>query len=261
MEDIAIKLVASPLLIGAASLVGRRWGQSVAGWLVGLPLTSGPVAFFLALDYGAGFAVRAAAGSLAGTAVQAGFCLAYVRAAQVCNWPIALMAATVAFVLGGVLCEITAPRLAVLLPLAVTALALALRLLPRAAAPARIAIAPPKWDVPARMIVAAGLVVGLSSAAPLIGPQLAGLIATYPVFASVLAVFAHCLEGEPAARRVLQGLLIGLFGFAGFFAVLAGALPTFGVTGAFACAALTALAIQGCSLWLIRRRGIALCAR
>jgi hypothetical protein len=256
MEDFAIKLVASPLLIGAASLVGRRWGQSVAGWLVGLPLTSGPVAFFLALDYGAGFAVHAAAGSLAGTAVQAGFCVAYVRTAQACDWPLALMAATVAFVLGGVLYEITAPRPAVLLPVAVTALALALRLLPRAAASARIGVAPPKWDIPARMVVAAGLVVGLSSAAPLIGPRLAGLIATYPVFATVLAVFAHRLEGEPAARSVLQGLLIGLFGFAGFFAVLAGALPAFGIAGAFACAALTALAIQGCSLWLIRRGGL-----
>jgi hypothetical protein len=138
----------------------------------------------------------------------------------------------------------------------VTALGLALRLLPHAAASARIAIAPPKWDIPARMVVAAGLVVGLSSAAPLIGPRLAGLIATYPVFATVLAVFAHRLEGEPAARSVLQGLLTGLFGFAGFFAVLAGALPRFGIASAFAFATLTALTIQGCSLRLIRRGGI-----
>ncbi len=50
MENIAVKLVASPLLIWAASLVGRRWGQAVAGWLVGLPLTSGPVARIQAVD-------------------------------------------------------------------------------------------------------------------------------------------------------------------------------------------------------------------
>jgi hypothetical protein len=47
MGNIAVKLVASSLLISAASLVGHRWDQSGAGWLVGLPLISGPVAFLM----------------------------------------------------------------------------------------------------------------------------------------------------------------------------------------------------------------------
>lgn len=50
MESLALKLVLAPALIGAASLAGRRWGPAVSGWLVGLPLTSGPIAFFLRLD-------------------------------------------------------------------------------------------------------------------------------------------------------------------------------------------------------------------
>lgn len=254
MENVALKLVASPLLIWAASLVGRRWGQSVAGWLVGLPLTTGPVIFFLALDYGTDFAARAAVGSLAGTAVQAGFCLAYARVARGCGWPIALIAATIAFVLGAILYDLAAPPPPVLLPIVLTALASALFLLPRSAAEARVATVPPPWDIPARMIIAACLVLGLSSAAPLIGPRLAGLIAAYPVFASVLAVFAHRLEGEAAACRVLRGLLIGLFGFAGFCTVLASALPAIGIAGAFACAGLVTIAVQGCSLRLIRRQ-------
>lgn len=253
MDNIAVKLVASPLLIWAASLVGRRWGQSVAGWLVGLPLTSGPVALFLALDYGPDFAGRAAIGSLAGTAVQAGFCFSYIGTAQRFGWPIALTAATVAYALGAIVFEIIIPPLAPTLAIVVSALVAALALSPRRQTAARIAPIVPHWDIPARMVVAAGLVLGLSATAPLIGPRLAGLLATYPVFATVLAVFAHRLQGEPAARRVLRGLLIGLFGFAGFFAVLAFALARVGVASAFSCATLAAIVIQGCSLWLIRR--------
>jgi hypothetical protein len=43
METLLLKLIVAPLLIGAASLAGRRWGETVSGWFIGLPLTSGPV--------------------------------------------------------------------------------------------------------------------------------------------------------------------------------------------------------------------------
>ncbi len=77
MQDVASKIVVTPLLIGAASLAGRRWGHHVGGWLVGLPTTTGPAAFFLAADHGTGFAGDAAVGMLAGTSSQAAFAVAY----------------------------------------------------------------------------------------------------------------------------------------------------------------------------------------
>jgi hypothetical protein len=49
---------------------------------VGLPLTSGPVAFFLATDHGVPFAAGAALGMLAGTISQVAFALAYRSAAR-----------------------------------------------------------------------------------------------------------------------------------------------------------------------------------
>lgn len=48
MQHVAMKLVVTPLLIGGVTLAGRRWGEHMGGWLVALPLTSGPVASFLA---------------------------------------------------------------------------------------------------------------------------------------------------------------------------------------------------------------------
>ena len=91
MEGLALKLVLTPALIGAVSLAGRRWGLGVSGWLVGFPLTSGPVAFFLALDQGVGFAAAAAVGSMTGAGAQAAFCLLYGRLARRGRWGLALL--------------------------------------------------------------------------------------------------------------------------------------------------------------------------
>jgi hypothetical protein len=74
---LALKLILTPILIGGASLAGRRWGPAIGGWLVSLPLTSGPVTFFLALDRGTPFAATSAVGSLMGLMAIAGFTLAF----------------------------------------------------------------------------------------------------------------------------------------------------------------------------------------
>src|SRR5258707_14407356 len=77
MDTLLLKLLVTPLLIGAASLAGRRWGETVSGWFIGLPQSSGPVCWFLALEQGTGFAAAAARGCLGGAAAEAGVCLAY----------------------------------------------------------------------------------------------------------------------------------------------------------------------------------------
>ena len=58
-------LILNLALIRAASLAGRRWGESVSGWLPGLPLTSGPVCLFLALEQGPRIRAASTLGSLA----------------------------------------------------------------------------------------------------------------------------------------------------------------------------------------------------
>src|SRR5258708_19288479 len=87
MDTLLLKLLVTPLLIGAASLAGRRWGETVSGWFIGLPLSSGPVCWFLALEQGTGFAAAAARGCLGGAAAEAGFCLAYGVTARNAGWP------------------------------------------------------------------------------------------------------------------------------------------------------------------------------
>jgi hypothetical protein len=247
-DTLVLKLVLTPVLIAVASLVGRRWGQAVGGWLVGLPLTSGPVAFFLAVDHGAGFAAAAALGSLAGAIAEAAFCLAYGWTANR-GWPLALIAACAAFAAAvGALQHLSLGILA-LAGVVVVALTVTRRAMPRPVATTAPSV-PPRWDIPMRMLVTTALVVGLTEVAPVLGPRLSGVLATFPVYAAILTVFAHRAGAAPAVQ-VLRGLLLGLFSFAGFFLVLGGLIDRLGIAGGFAAATAAALAIQAASLNLV----------
>ena len=254
MDTLAPKLILTPLMILAISLASRRWGEAVGGWLVGLPVTSGPVAFFLALDQGVAFAQQAALGSLAGTVAQAGFCVVYFWAATLAAWPVPLSLATVVFV--GTATVLTIAPLAAL-PLYVTALAAlstGLYFCPRSTAYARAAILP-LWDIPARMLVATSLVVGITTLATTLGASQSGLVSTFPVFATVLTVFAHRSLGATAARQVLRGLLLGLYCFSSFFFALSLLMPYTGLFVAFAVSTLAALFVHGAAFQVMRRQG------
>jgi hypothetical protein len=254
MGTIALKLTLTPVLILAASLAGRRWGQTVGGWLVALPLTTGPVTFFLAMEQGTGFAARAAEGALGGAAAEACFCLAFGAFAGR-SWAFALLAGSLAFVAAGIPIGATRLGLPLAATLAVASLALALWLLPRrvAAEPATVRL--PAWDLPGRMAVATVLVLAITSAASLLGPRLSGLISTFPVFGAVLGIFAMRQQGAAAARQVMRGVLAGLFSFAAFFLSLGLVIERLGIARGFIAAGLLALAVQACSLWGLRRKG------
>src|SRR5205814_8550954 len=109
----------------------------------------------------------------------------------------------------------------VTLMLGVSALVIALAAMPRQAVKRSERVALPWWDIPARMLVATVFVLALTSAAPALGSRLSGLLSPFPVYAAVLCVFAHRLQGAAAGIAGMRGPLLGLFGFAAVFAWLA----------------------------------------
>jgi hypothetical protein len=250
-ESLALKLVVTPALIGAASLAGRRWGQGVSGWIVGLPLTSGPVAFFLAVDHGAAFAAAAAVGSMVGTIAQAGFCLGYGRLAFRVSWPLALLVGVGVFAAAAVAFQGVSLTLIWLFPVTLFALGVVIRLMPKGE-DARRATPLPSWDIPARMVITTAIVLLLTGFASILGPRLSGLLATFPVYAGILTVFAHELQGPGPAVQVLRGLLFGLFSFAAFFFVLGLLIVRVGLAPAFGAAIAAALLLQAGSFRVIR---------
>src|SRR5262249_52355315 len=212
-----------------------------------------PIAFFLALNQGAAVAATAAAGTMAGAISQAAFCVAYGWLA-VRGWPIAVAVSCLAFALAtGALQSLAAPLLSLFAGVIVT-LVVGLRAMPPAASVAHADHAgAPRWDLGARMVVATGFVLLLTGVAPALGPRLTGLLAPFPLYGAVLAVFAHRLHGPAAAVAVLRGLLVGLFGFAVFFLVLAAFIERAGIGPAFATALAVTLALQAGALWMLQR--------
>jgi|SRR5918994_6276414 hypothetical protein len=104
------------------------------------------------------------------------------------------------------------------------------------------------------MVITTALVVGLTGLAPVLGPRLSGVLASFPVYAAILTVFAH-RAGVAPAGQVLRGLLVGLFSFGTFFRVLGGLIERLGVAGGFVAATIAALVIQAASLVFVVRPG------
>jgi hypothetical protein len=252
VNTLALKLVLIPALTAAASLAGRRWGPAISGWLIGLPTTSAPIIFFLALGQGTRFAAETATGTLSGGLSLVGFCLTYRRLARRFRWPAALGGGLGVLLAGNLALQSLSIPPAALLLAVIVALLVALRLIaPEDTGPAP-QVALPGWDIPARMVAATAFVLLVTEVAPLLGPRLSGLAATFPLVAATLTVFAHEQFGAEAAGRVLGGLLMGLFAFTGFYGVLITLLVPAGIGPAFGAAILAALIVQGGTLWVMR---------
>ncbi|HUH98541.1 MAG TPA: hypothetical protein VLZ89_14345 [Anaerolineales bacterium] len=252
MNTFVLKLVLAPVIIGGASLAGRRWGPAVSGWLVGLPLTSGPVIFFLALSHGPAFAAAAISGTLSGGFSLVAFCLVYAWLARRSDWRISLTGSMLAYFGIVLLMQNSLIPFAPLIIAVTLTIVLGLFLMPRNGIMQPIGVQPGRWDIPSRILIGTVFIILLTELAPWLGARLTGLLATIPLYTTILAVFAHRLQGGAGAAHVLRGLLFGLFGFAGFFLALALLIERAGITIGFLSAIVAALVIQGLSLLILR---------
>jgi hypothetical protein len=249
---LALKLLITPLFIGSVTLVGRRWGPVISGLLAGLPLTSGPISLFLALQYGQGFAAKAAVGTLVGQASVCIFCLSYSLISQKWNWLVSSTAAVIFFlVVISVLNHVPWSLFGAFSTL-VAVIAIVSSLLPHPPSISPVKFHPPKWDLPARMIIATVFVLLLTAFAKVLGPQLSGLLSPFPVFGLVLAAFTHQQQNAKAAARLLRGIVLGSLAFAGFFIVIGRFLTSLPIGLAYILSTITALVASGISLLLMR---------
>jgi hypothetical protein len=245
------KLVLTPSMMYFASAAGRRWGPGVSGWLTGLPLLAGPISVFICLEQGPAFAAHAAGTTLLGMWSSCAFCLAYYAASR-CGWPVASTAAIAAFIAGTALLRHAdvSPWLGIAGVFAGAAISLRTIRAPTAK-PAPIS--PPAWDMPMRLVIAAAFVLVQTGIAGWLGPQLSGLVIPFPIVVILLTAFAHHQFGVDGAVRVLRGFLIGMYAFAAFFLVVTLGLRSMGAVAAYSLALAVCLAINGGTLWGLRK--------
>ena len=253
MNILVLKLILAPLIIGSASLAGRRWGAAVSGWLVGLPLTSGPVAFFLALSHDKSFVADAIRGTLSGGFSLVAFTLTYAWMSKRFNWIPSIIAGTIVFSSFTILMQNVVIPLVPLFFYILVAIFIGLWSMPQYTT-VDSQTTPGKWDIPARILVGTSFILLITEIAPYIGARLTGLLTTIPLYVSILTIFAHRHQGHAGAAGVLHGLLLGLFSFAAFYLTLGLLIEKNSLGVAFGAAIVSTLVVQGLSLLILNQR-------
>lgn len=241
---LAVKALAAPALMAMCAFASTRWGAAVGGWLLGLPLVSGPVSYFLLVQHGSRFAESAARGTLLGMVGTGVFCVGYALSSRGRAWWQSLL------ISGGASISVTV-ALTRLHPDLVSALLFAVVFLGLMA----VVVGRPEHDaaVPSaklhvlfvRMAVASAVVVGVTLASTELGSQISGTLTAIPVISAIMAVSTHRAAGSDSVRGLMRGAVAGLWGGAAFFAVVAllvtGSAPAVTYLAATCAAALVAM--------------------
>jgi hypothetical protein len=251
---LAAKILLAPTFVIAASLVARRYGARIGGLVGGLPVVAGPILLVFALDHGATFAAGAAAGTLLGLVSLLAFILVYAHLASRMRWAGSLFLGWGAFFLMTAALSTTTVSAGPALALVLVAIGATLLVLPRAQPQPQSIVRLPAWDLPLRALSAVVLVLALTAVAGQLGAKLSGLLAPFPVIASVLAVFTHAQYGEQDLLRIMRGFVLGLVAYSLFCFVLAVSLEAFGIAEGFLLATLAALATQAVALTVTWRQ-------
>ena len=235
MTLLLIKVLLAPALVLGTSLAGRRWGHRVAGVLITLPIVAGPILVILLVEQGAAFAARAANASLLGLVATGAFGVVFAAAGRRFSWAVTLaLSWTVVVVIDLALYRVQLPVVVGLL-VAVAAMQGSAALLRRGIqGPVPATEEWPWWDLPARAVATAALVLAVTGAAELLGPALAGILTPFPIAVSVVCGFVLAQEGAAAAVVLLEGVLRGMTGFAVFCFGVAVLLPRLPAAAAFA---------------------------
>ena len=254
---LALKLLLVPLFLLAVSLVSKRFGPSVGGWIAGLPVVAGPILAFIAIERGEAFAATAAATAAAGVFAAVCFGMSYARACATRSWPVALALAMVAWACAaGLLLPLPPVPLGGAL-IAAASLLVAPRLFPR---PADLAASSPVTpaQIVLRMVAGAMLTLLVTLGAGALGARLSGLLAVFPLLSAVLAVSSHRSQGPAYAAALLRAMVTGLYSFAEFCVALSIALTSLPLAWAFVAAVATSLLVQAATLRRLKPHSAAL---
>lgn len=199
----------------AASRATERAGPFVGGMIATLPVSTGPVYVFLAIDHGAQFVSDSARMSVASTAAIVAFVAAHAIAAQRSGTLRSLALATLAWLGVALLLQLRDWRFAEVCVLFIGAFGAAIFGLRRYTAVAETPRMPrTRYDLLLRAGLVALVVLATTAAGNVLGPSVTGVLATYPVVFTSLILILQPRCGGPFTAAMLVNGLKGLLGFA-----------------------------------------------
>ncbi|WP_028449081.1 hypothetical protein [Chitinibacter tainanensis] len=204
------KLIAGPLVIGATSLAGQRWGQQMAGVLAGLPSLALLIIGIIWLEQGATFTRDVIEYAPIGLFANTTYILLLAFASRFFKTSGTILLALLGYVVMAiVLVHCSAQQIPYSGIYSILFLAIAYKIIPRQnQLQAKSTL--PKIELFLRMALAAALILVLSLAAPSVGASYSG----FPVASLILPAFTLALQGRSALLHQLRGFVLGLIGFA-----------------------------------------------
>lgn len=208
-----LRMAVTAAFVVTASIVTERSGPVVGALVATLPVYTGPVYVFLALDHDNAFIAASALAALPINAVIIAYGLIYLMAAQRHGVVVSFATAMLAWLVFASLTHAVTWSLGSALAVNALACAICLPLAQRY----RKVVMPPirrRWyDIPLRALLVAlmvATVVGLSSR---VGPAITGILAVFPIVSSSLMLILHPRIGGRPTAAVLANSLWGMVGF------------------------------------------------
>lgn len=251
---LAARIAAAVVIVVSASRATERLGPFLGAMIATLPVSTGPIYVFLAMDHDAAFISEAARMSVAGVTATVAFVAAHAFAAQRFATPLSWLFGTAAWFGVALLLPLRDWSFLEACALFAATFVAAIRGLRRfTVSVPPIALPRARHDLALRAGLVACVVVATNVAGDLSGPAFTGVLATYPVVMTSLVLILQPRCGGPFTASMLVNALKGLIGFGVALGVLhlaAAVLPS-------AAALLLALAVAvgwNFSLFLLRRR-------
>lgn len=242
-----LKIGLAPLLILAASFAGNRWGNTVSGWIVGLPLTSAPVILLLALEQGDGFAAASAQGALLGLVSLSAFSLAYILLSLHLKrgWLPSMLLGWGIYFASSIILDYTSASLMVSFVIVLAWLIIVARVFPVVNAPEKTTSSGSTWgDVIIRIVGAIVLIFAITEYAPSLGATLSGLLTPFPIYTSLMVSTIHRRQGIASASQFVRGATLSLFTPAVFWLMVGSTIVSWGVGASYVIAILASLALH-----------------
>ena len=230
-----VKLAVTMFAVVGLSLVAERLSARLAGVLAGFPHGIAIVLYFIGVEQGVDFAVRAAGFATAGLGANVVLAFAYARLSArfgsgVLAVPGAALGAVAAFLLIAAGLRLVAPGPALSVVLTLLAIGI-VRWLLRATGAAEMTTRPKPGlgELVGRAVLAGGIVVLITGIAALVGPGWAGLFAGFPVVTFPLLVILHARHGPEPVGMVVRHYPFGILSLLVFTVTVRWAFAAFGM--------------------------------
>lgn len=220
LVTLAIKMVVTAGFVIAATIIAERAGPFIGAMIVTLPISAGPAYVFVALDHPADFVARAALASIVNNVSTVFYTVAFVLLAQRFGALLSVAAGLAVWFLSAFLVnQAQWPLLGAILLNVVAVAALVpvvrrFRDVPMPRLPLRMS------ELAFRAVLVSLLIAVVVTLSFTVGPEMTGMIASFPATFTSTMFILHRRVGGKAAAAVMAHSLVGLLGFAFCVAVL-----------------------------------------